>query len=78
MTEEEILGPGIDLDDPFGGGEREYLGDRYPVCLGSSPKAQAETLGVIVEDGPPRECWIDLQARRPHHMPGCRCLRRLT
>ena len=79
MTEEEILGPGIDLDDPFGPGDgREYLSNRYPVCLGSVSAATAADLGGALEHGPMRECWIDLEARRLHHVPGCRCIRRLT
>ena len=34
-TFEGILGPEPDLDDPFAPRNREYPGDRYPVCLGS-------------------------------------------
>ena len=78
MTEEEILGPGIDIDDPFGPRDREDLADRYPVCLGHVSAAAAADLGALVEDGPIRECWIDLEARRLHHVSGCRCIHRLT
>ena len=76
MTEEEILGPGIDIDNPFGPRDREYLADRYPVCLGSAPPGTAAD--AIVEDRPIRGCWIDLPARRLHHVPGGCNGRRLT
>ena len=78
MTDEEILGPEPDLDNPFAPRDREYPGDRYPVCLGSVSAAAAADLGVIVDPTPMRECWIDLKARRLHHVPGCCCIRRLT
>ena len=78
-TDEEILCPGIDLDDPFGTGDgREHLSDRYPVCLGRVSSAAAADLGVVADPRPMRECWIDLEARRLHHVSGCRCIRRLT
>lgn len=76
MTDEEILGPGIDIDNPFGPHDREYLADYYRVCLGSAPLG---TVAAAIVDGRPiRGCWIDLEARRLHHLPSCRCLRRLT
>ena len=74
MTDEEILGPGIDINNPFGDQKEVYLGDRYPVCLG----ADTPPPGTSIETGPMRVCWIDLPARRLHHVPGCRCIRRLT
>ena len=77
MTEEETLDRGIDLDDPFAPRKREYLGDHYPVCLVRVSTAASLEMGKMPERRPMRECWIDLEARL-NHVPGCRCIHRLT
>ena len=75
MTEDELLGFGSDPDDPFAGPSVEHPAGRYPVCVDSFTREEAEDMGAIYEDEPLRESWIDLKTRTLHHVPGCRCIR---
>lgn len=77
MTEEELLGFGSDLDDPFAGPPVEHPAGRYPVCLGEITREEAEELLGPAEWQPrvDLECWIDLETRTLHHGPRCTCIR---
>ena len=79
MTEEELLGFGSDPDDPFAGPPIEHPAGRYPVCLGTYTREEAEDMSAVFDaagESLMRQCWIDLETRTLHHVPGCRCIRR--
>lgn len=77
MTDEELLGFMNDPDYPLSGPPVEHPAARYSICLGAYSREEAEDMGA--EFSPEHdefldECWIDLESRRLHHVPGCSCI----
>lgn len=77
MTDPELLGAMTDPDAPLAGPPVEHLAARYPICFGKCSREEAEAMGADFSpenDELLDECWIDMESRRLHHVPGCTCI----
>lgn len=77
MADQELLGLMTDPDAPLAGPPVEHPAARYPICLGAYSREEAEDMGADFSpenDELRDECWIDLESRGLHHVPGCTCI----